>query len=302
MESTMTLWKINCMEGNYPGMWHRWYRQQCVAVGWHSKWGHKLHSKSKKDRGWQRTRASLSRMAVEDHVVVALQGHRVGRIGQITAMHIEDNEWEPLVPRSNWSPDGEMGRRIHVRWDLACGPDDRDLIVLLPKDSRFSTGELRPTIAEIKSQTLAELQAAMNDSTNWVALLAHFRYERALSDYIAAYPHRLEDGLVPHPDSKVRERVFLDRKRLDVLLLDRDERPVIVECKQGAPTVEDLKQLRHYMKSLREETGRPDVRGILVHGGSRNLHQKIVEAALKAPPVQIVQYSLKVDFAGGSAG
>ena len=73
----------------------------------------------------------------------------------------------------------------------------------------------------------------MNDPENWVGLLAHFKYERALADYIAAHPHHLEDGLVPHPDSKVREKVFSDHKRSDVLLLDWDDRPVIVECKQG---------------------------------------------------------------------
>ena len=23
----MTLWKINCMEDSFPGMWQRWYRK-----------------------------------------------------------------------------------------------------------------------------------------------------------------------------------------------------------------------------------------------------------------------------------
>jgi len=138
----------------------------------------------------------------------------------------------------------------------------------------------------------------MNDPANWVGLLSHFKYERALADYIAAYPHHLEDGLVPHPDAKIREKVFHDRKRLDVLLLDREERPVIVECKQGAPTVKNFAQLRHYMKSLQKETGQMDVRGILVHGGARNLHHRVVAAAAHAPVVEIVQYRLQVDFAG----
>jgi RecB family endonuclease NucS len=142
----------------------------------------------------------------------------------------------------------------------------------------------------------------MNDPTNWVGLLSHFKYEKALSDYIAAYPHHLEDGLVPYPNAKVRERVFTDRTRLDVLLLDRKERPVIVECKQGAPTPDNLRQLRAYMKLLRKETGRNDVRGILVHGGSRKLRREVVRAAALAPRVEIVQYRLQVDFAGSSAG
>ena len=79
-------------------------------------------------------------------------------------------------------------------------------------------------------------------------------------------------------------------------------RPVIVECKQGAPTAENLRQLRGYMKLLRNETGRQDVRGILVHGGARKLQREVLKAADIAPRIEIVQYHLQVDFAGSSAG
>jgi hypothetical protein len=288
------------MENEFPGLWHRLYRHQCVAVGWPPpRW--KLNGKTR-DRGLARVRNAVSRMAVGDYVVAALKGNRLGRVGQVTALAVNDNQWDPLVPKSKDLPVGQMGRRIQVRWDLACGPTDQDLIVSLPEGARLRVSELLPTIAEIKSLTLKQLRTAMNDPENWVGLLAHFKYERALADYIAAHPHYLEDGLVPHPDSKVREKVFSDRKRSDVLLLDRDERPVIVECKQGAPIIKDLRQLRHYMRSLQKETGRKDVRGILVHGGSRNVRHEVVEAAALAPSVEIVQHRLQVDFAGGSAG
>lgn len=292
----MTLWKVYCMENRFPGLWYQLYRHQCVAIGWPPP-RNKLNG-NKKEPGLARVRKALSRMAIGDYVVAALKGNRVARLGQVTAFAVKDSEWDPLVPKSKDLPVGQMGRRIQVRWDLACGPIERDSIVSLPEGSRLAVSELLPTIAEIKSLTLKQLRAAMNNSANWVPLLAHFKHERALSDYIAAHPHHLEDGLVPHPDSKVREKVFSDRKRSDVLLLDREERPVIVECKQGAPSVKDLKQLRHYMKSLQKETGRKDVRGILVHGGSRNLHDEVDKAAARTPVVKIVQYHLQVDFAG----
>jgi hypothetical protein len=240
-------------------------------------------------------------MAVGDYVVAALKGNRVARLGQVTGLAVNDNEWDPLVPKSKDLPVGQMGRRIQVRWDLACGPADPDLIVSLPEDSHLAVSELLPTIAEIKSLTVRQLRAAMNDPRNWVGLLAYFKYERALADYIADHPHHLEDGLVPHPDSKIREKVFSDHKRSDVLLLDREERPVIVECKQGAPNVKDVKQLQHYMRSLQKESGRKDVRGILVHGGSRNLAHEVVVAAARAPRVKVVQHRLQVDFAGDPA-
>jgi hypothetical protein len=240
-------------------------------------------------------------MAKGDYVVAALKGNRVARVGEVTGFAVDGNEWAPLVPKSKDLRFGQMGRRIQVRWDLACGPTDQNRIVLLPKGARLATSELLPTIAEIKSLTLEQLRAVMNDQDTWIDLV-HFSHERALADYIAAHPHHLEDGLVRHPDSKVREKVFSDHKRSDVLLLDRDERPVIVECKQGEPKLKHLDQVRHYMKSLRKETGRKDVRGILVHGGSRNLLDEVVKAAKLAPVVKIVQHHLQVDFVGGSGG
>jgi hypothetical protein len=54
-------------------------------------------------------------MQVGDWVLVALQGHRVGRLGQVTGKAIQDYKY-PLVQSSRDYPDGEMGRRIFVRW------------------------------------------------------------------------------------------------------------------------------------------------------------------------------------------
>jgi hypothetical protein len=284
------------MERQYPGMWHRWYRHQCVAVGWARKWGfHVAGPAGKKDPGWLRARATLAKVAPGDLVVVALAGHRVGRLGEVTALKIADVDWEPLVPRSKNEPDGEMGRRIEVRWDLACGPESREQVVHLPAQRRLTTGELRPTVCRVQSLSVEDLRVAMNDRANWVGLLPSFAYERSLSDFIAAYPHRLEDGLVPHPSDKLREKVFKDKTRLDVLLLDRSERPVIVECKQHAPSTDNLKQLRHYMKLLEAETDiRP--RGILVHGGASRVPADVAAAATAPPAVELVRYHLDVDF------
>ena len=147
------------------------------------------------------------------------------------------------------------------------GPDDPDLVIQLPDDFTFSSGELRPTVSKIKSRSVSDLRSTMNDPANWVGLLSKFRYEKALSDYIAAYPHHIEDGLMPHPNSKIRERVFKDKTRLDVLLIDRDNIPVIVECKQHSPSIKAISQLRHYIKCLSGETDQK-ARGILVHGAA----------------------------------
>ncbi len=107
-----------------------------------------------------------------------------------------------------------MGRRIFVRWDLTVGPDNRDEVVLLPEGRRFSSGELRPTIAEISSLSLDRLKTSMQDPANHESLLAHFDYEKALSGYIATYPHHLEDGLTVDPDLKIRGNTYPDRTRV----------------------------------------------------------------------------------------
>jgi len=293
-EGLMKFWKINCMEDRFPGMWQRWFIHQCVGVGWFSGWGHHLEGPTD-DYGWSRTRNALDAICPGDMIVVALHGHRVGRLGEVTGKAISDSDWAPLVPPSKEEPDGEMGRRIFMLWDLTTGPQDRDLVVQLPEDCRLSSGELRPTLCEIRSRTVDEIRRAMNDAANWTGLLTHFNYEAALQSYIAAYPNQLEDGLLAHPDIKVREKVFDDRSRLDILLIDREERPVVVECKRGAPSPPDVHQLRHYMERLQRETGR-EPRGILVHGGALKLSNAVRIEANKEPPVEIVRYVLKVDF------
>lgn len=298
----MTLWKVHCMEDTYPGMWNHWYRHQCAAVGWPPDDGFRFSGRTKDNGAWGPTRTLLKQIRVGDWVIVSLKGNRVGRLGEVTELRLDDDQWSPLVPRRPDLPTGEQGRRIHVRWDLTCGPEDRDLVVELPVRAQFKGYELRKTIAAVKSRTLEQLREVMNDRSNWTGIAPQFRYERALSDYIAAYPHRLEEGLAPHPDAKVREMVFKeDRTRLDVLLLDRDGRAAIVECKQHSPTVHDVKQLRHYMELLRRKTGRRDARGILVHGGARRLSPAVQAAADKVPAIEVISYRLEVEFLGSSS-
>ena len=290
-----TLWKINCMEDEYPGMWQRWFKEQCVAVGWASSWGFRLDGKTKGGLGWNIARKAIKEMAVGDYVVVALRDSRVGRIGQITGKAIGDDAWDPLVPRSPVMPDGEMGRRILVRWELTTGPDNQDLVVQLPEGNRFNGAQLRLTVARISSMKVGQLRKLMNDPQNWVNLLGKFGYEKALSDYIGNYPNRLEDGLLPHPDRRIRENVFRDRKRSDVLLIDRSNKSVIVECKQHSPSVNNIMQLRHYMTLLQQETGEVP-RGILVHGGAPKILREVINEAKKGPQVEIVSYSIEVNF------
>lgn len=289
------LWKITCEEHLYPGLWQRWFRSQCVALGWPPQSGFHLDGSGVRTLGWTIARNALARIKPGDHIFVTLQGSRVARLGTVTELAVRDSEWRPFILPSRTVRYGEKGRRIHVKWDLELGPDDREHVVALPPGFRLTGAQLRTTLAVVKSISLDDLQRILTDQTNWVRLWANFDYERALSGYIAAFPHRLEDGLLPYPLEKTRERRGRGKTRMDVLLVDELGAPVVVECKQDAPTLGHLKQLRAYMAQVRKDTGKLP-RGILVHGGARKLRTEVRNAAELRPKIDLVQHNLDVVF------
>jgi hypothetical protein len=289
------LWKITCEEHLYPGLWQRWFRSQCVSVGWPPGAGFHLEGSGKRSFGWTIARNALARIKPGDHIFVTLRGSRVARLGTVTELAVRDSEWNPFIPRSKTEKYGEPGRRIHLKWNLELGPDDREYVVALPDGVRLSGAQLRTTLSVVKSISLAQLESILADHTNWVRLWANFDYERALSGYIAAFPHRLEDGLLPYPLEKTRERLGVGRTRMDVLLMDESGTPVVVECKQDAPTLSHLRQLRAYMAHVARDVGKAP-RGILVHGGARKLRSEVRIEADKRPRIELIQHNLDVVF------
>jgi hypothetical protein len=91
----MKLWKINCTEESFPGMRQRWYRNQCVAVGWHAQWGYPLSGRLTAEHyvaAVSRAQSSLQRIEPGDHIIVSLRGNRVGRLREVTGKAIEDDD------------------------------------------------------------------------------------------------------------------------------------------------------------------------------------------------------------------
>ncbi len=292
----MSYWKIFCMEDKWPGLWRRCFQHQAASLGWPAQWRYKLDGTTRKSAAWSRARNALREIHPGDKIVVQLRGNRIGRIGEVVRLAVGDREWDPLVPRSKREPIGEMGRRIIVRWDLVNGPTDPDLVVLLPPGARLTPGILRPTLCEMPRKLFKKIERAVADKSNWVPISAHvFRHEESISDFLGSYPHHLEDGLQPYPSLKVREAVFSDRTRSDVLLIDRAENPVIIECKQGSPTMANIDQLRGYLRKAARVIGKR-VRGILVHGGAGKLSAQVRRHSLRHPRVEVVRYSIAVNF------
>ena len=298
-----SLWKIYCDEKEHPGQWLQWYRHQCAAFGWPPQDGYHLLGDTESLGGWSRVRNVMKTVQPGDWAVISLPGNRVGRLGQIVRTAVEDSQWDPLVRRSSLYPHGENGRRILLRWDMTVGPDNKEMVVKLTNDFQFKSGyEQRGTIRQIKSLSREKLSQVMNDPSNWVPVQSTFDREKSLSDYIAAYPHRLEEGMVRHPSQSVREKCFPDRTRSDAVLQDRDERLVVVECKKNSPQDRDLAQLSGYMRWMSAqfpEFGVP--RGILVHGGSRRVHANLMRDAT-AMGIELVYHRLSVDFLSSDSG
>lgn len=297
----MRYWKFNCSENNYPGLWRLWFASQCVAVGWPPpdfSWNGATSRKP-----WARARNSLKKMRPGDEVIVQLRGNRVARVGAIVKVRAKDDDWKAFVPEGSWHRNGEMGRRVEVRWDLDLGPSDRDSVVHLPPNCRFNKGQALTAIAEIPAPKFRRIKEAMRDEETWVSLLGQTGHEVLLSDYIATFPHLVGDGLQPYPFKKLREKVFKGHSghlRSDVLLMDRAKRPVVVECKRGIPIPDDVEQLRKYLRAVKNET-RKKPSGILVHGGAAKLSDEVRSAVRRLKrqgfPVEVQRYELNVKFA-----
>jgi len=292
-----SIWKVFCMENSWPGLWKRCYQEQVVPIGFPPPYF--TLKKSTKRWGWGRVRGPLLRVKVGDTIILSLPDHRVGRIGLVTGLKIKDEQWRPLIPKSRQHEYGEMGRLIEVRWDMANGPLSHDLVVKLPPEARFHSGRLRAAISLVPSELFLAIQRAMKDSQNWSPASGHlFKQEQAISDFIAQHPHMLEDGMTPYPSKQVRERVFHDRSRSDVLLIDKNGKTVVVECKQGTPTIDAIKQLRGYLRNALQEgqIGRSQLRGVLVYGGRGRVSREVLRACAKSPKVELVSYNLNVTF------
>jgi hypothetical protein len=305
MNGQQHFWRVHCHIGQHPGQWQFWFREQCCAVGWHPpQWGKlagdgwQMEGHAVGGMAWSAARNALKRMKTGDWIAATLPDWRVGRVGQIVELRVEDSEWNPIVSPSREDPYGENGRRILVRWDLTLGPEDPSKVVLLPLDSRWNSGEGRGTIRELPILTFGRIKDAMRDQANWVSLAGAFSMEKALSDYLAIFPSRLEAGMIAYPSGKVRERTFKDRSRADVILQDRNGGLVVAECKQNAPSLDDLDQVNAYRKLIREE--RPELgpaRALLVHGGASRVHPEIAKRARELD-IELVYFELQVNFSG----
>lgn len=292
--ATTAFWRVHCHVGQNPGQWPFWFREQCCAVGWPPP-EYSFDGPSPL-RAWSTVRNVLREMKSGDSIVATLPGNRIGRLGTVVSVRGGDHQWDPIVPRDSKRPYGENGRRVLVRWDLTVGPAAAHQVVLLPPGSRIPAYLLHGTARRLPVGMLPVVRSAMLDEANWTSLVGRFSMEAALSDYIALHPERLETGMITHPSLSARELTFDDRTRADVILEDRERRTVVVECKQGTPSMQCVDQASRYRSRLAQAYPHlGDARVILVHGGSSRVNTEVANYSQKHS-VELVYHELQVSF------
>lgn len=293
----MNYWRVFCDEKEWPGLWRFWLETECVAVGWPPPdFKYRFDDSGKGDRSWSTVRNYLRTIEPGDQIVAHLEGSRVGRIGEVVRKCVSDDEWDPLVPRSGVFPEGEQGRRIFVRWNSECGPKIPWWVSKLPPGKRFPAGPTRAALSRIDAATFKEMQAEASNPLNNVALPSH---ESPAKEYIAALlgadPTLIGEGLRRWPSTKVAERVLGKGSRANILLMEKNGAPVVVECIDRIPEADDVRRVHRCLELARKETS-IKARGILVHDGVAQLRPETVRELKKGPAVELASCSMSIDF------
>jgi RimJ/RimL family protein N-acetyltransferase len=131
-------WIVICPE-RYArrGIWHVWYRENCVAIGWPPS---KYHPEGETDSaGWRWARDCMRKMQPGELVIPYLQQWRVGPVGVIKRVHLADEDWSPTVAKGDYTQnpsEAELGRRIDVEWRSEGMPPDA-MAALIPSEKRL---------------------------------------------------------------------------------------------------------------------------------------------------------------------
>ena len=91
----------------------------------------------------------------------------------------------------------------------------------------------------------------------------------------------------------------MDGGRIDVLLQDSQERPVVVECKQGGAQVEHIEQTRRYMELLKEAA--PSGRVLDIGCGEGRITRLFGANGFDAVGIDYVSEALQRAVEGGGA-
>jgi hypothetical protein len=308
-------WIVICPEPNVRGgVWKRWYREQCVAVGWYPPiWS--FEGQGENTQGWQIARNRLNEIKPGDKVIPFLLKWRIGPVGTVKEVKVADVDWNPTVEKGNYSDEKDLGRRILVTWEQA-GMPPGGMIATVPVPQRPGGGSplARHTIERLSIEQFQNLCSVLSDKENWGDVVSPLGsvtdddesaetevlppppppaelslLERDLQKFLSRNLDKIEKGLKPDPDYQLEE-YSIDVGRIDLLCKDARENWVIIELKADWAGDEAVGQILGYMSWVKENLPNgTNTRGIIV---CKNTTGRVKAAIKLVPGLSIKRFAL----------
>lgn len=308
-------WIVICPEPSVRGgVWRRWYRENCVAVGWGPPiWSYEGGGEI--TPGWRFVRNRLMEIEPGDKVIPFLLKWRIGPIGTVREMAVADSDWNPTVKGGDYGEEPELGRRILVTWEVNGMPPE-GMVATVPAGQRPGGRAplARHTIEELPDEQFENLRSVLAAKENWSELgtlparnesdgetgesevpppppppAALSLLERDLQKFLSRNLDTIERGLRPDPSYQLEEYT-IDVGRIDLLCKDARDNWVVVELKADWAGDDAVGQILGYMSWVRENLPNgANVRGILV---CKNTTGRVRAAIKWVPTLSIKRFAL----------
>ncbi|GJL58114.1 MAG: hypothetical protein NPIRA03_09710 [Nitrospirales bacterium] len=168
----MRYWLVTCPEEDVQGgVWLKWYKEKCVAIGWPPN-RNKLEGDAAKS-SWAKARNRLKEMKPDDKVIPFLRKWRIGPIGKIVKVKASDTDWLPTVEKGNFKrnpKEAELGRRIFLEWENDQMPVHGQIAKIPEKYRKKKTPLTRQTIKEISKEDFESFANILRNPDNWVSI------------------------------------------------------------------------------------------------------------------------------------
>jgi len=167
----MNYWTVVCPESDVQGgVWEAWHRENCLAIGWPPS-GYSSEGPTA-DAGWRIARNRLREMAPGDKIIPYLRNWRIGPVGTIVRVNLDDQHWNPTVAaglHKRHPDEAELGRRIDVSWESNYMLPS-DMIAVIPAVRRSRLSPPRHTAQSLDGEKFDQLIEVLQDPNNWVSV------------------------------------------------------------------------------------------------------------------------------------
>lgn len=210
------------------------------------------------ERGLQREVDEIKRMPIEWHLTTVSSVRR-GYIVELFQKHGIFSEFKDAYWHNGNTPAGEALTRRFLQ--------------LKDRYEDFKDRGVEPEIDEVESDQ-------------------EFAAEADLRDFLAKNPNCIETDLRLYESGERKGIEFpIGDGRIDILAIDRDNRPVVIELKVGRGRNKTLGQLLYYMGWVDKNLGRGRCRGIII---AKDVPDDLVLAVQRVPGVSLLRYTLSV--------